>query len=117
MTALVEEILRTGDDVNRRLAVQPSVVLWASITRRNAIHVAPTDIEGTRIQAEPEYVRVIHRWLREGLPSFPRVHRPDSFLRLPFGNHIIFEPLDALGDAVSLVETAFSIIRRLGFGF
>ena len=112
LTPLVEEILRSGEQVKRNLAAQPSVILWAAVTRRHAVHSIPADIEGTPIQVEPGYVRTIYKWFREGMPKFPRLHRLDPFLRSPFGKQIIFEPQDSLGDAADLARTALSIIRQ-----
>ncbi len=112
MAPLVEEILSSGEDAKRLLAVQPSVVLWTTVTRKNADHVTVTDIEGTPIQAAPGYVETIHNWLREGLPAAPRLHRSDRFLRLPFGKQIVFEPESDLGAASGLVEEALAVIRR-----
>ena len=111
LAPLVDEILGGGDEVNLRLAAQPSVVLWSSVTRRRASGSALTAIDGTLIEADPDYVREIHAWSKSGLPAPPRLHRPDPFLRLPFGKQIVFEPEDVLRGASDLAGEALRIVR------
>jgi uncharacterized protein len=87
------------------------VVLWTTVSRQHASGVRPTDIGGGTIPSRPDYVRCIHGWLRDGVPPFPRFHRHDPFLRVPFGKQIIFEPEDKFGTAARLAEEALGIIR------
>jgi uncharacterized protein len=108
----IRDILQAGEGTKRSLAVQPSVVLWASITRQHAAGTIPTDIDGTLVQTQPEYVQTIHGWLSDGLPESPRLHRSDPFLRLPFGKQIVFEATNVLNVASGLVEKSLSIIRE-----
>lgn len=107
---LVEELAHAPEGELKWLAVQPSVVLWTTVTRQHASGVRPTDTGGEAIPPQPDYVRCIHGWLRDGLPPFPRLHRPDALLRLPFGKQTFFEPEDGRGAAAGLAEEALGII-------
>lgn len=108
----VEAIIGAGEQAHRTLAVQPSVVLWISVTRRNAEGVTATDIDGVPIPTHPGYVRVMGGWLRDGLPLPPRLHRHDPFLRLPFGKKIHFEPQEVVGEVAGLLGESLSVIRQ-----
>lgn len=107
---LVEEITRAPEGELKKLAVQPSVVLWATITKQYASGIRPTDIAGETIPPQHDYVRCIHEWLHKGPPPFPRLHRRDSLLRLPFAKQILFEPQEMVEEAACLTAKALGII-------
>jgi len=92
------------------LAIQPSVVLWTTVTRQSATGVTPKSIAGEPIGCEPEYALEICRWARVGLPTAPRLHRQDAWLRLPFEGRIIFEPEEIHEQAAKLVWGALDLI-------
>lgn len=71
----------------RRLAVHPSVVLWAHLQQ------SPTPIrtlDARRLGFDPTYVRFLPE-LRRPVGSTPSVHRSDPLLRGPFGPPITFD--------------------------
>ena len=112
LSSEVAAISQTDRSIQASLAIQPSVVLWTSVTRQIAAGVTPKSIDGQPIFAQPDYVRQIAAWLRDGLPSPPRLHRPDTWLRLPFGRRIEFEA-GTVGEAPStLVNEALEIIGK-----
>ena len=109
---MAAELLTADEEALQRLAAQPSAVLWASVTVQHASGVAPTDIDGNAVPADPDYVRVMHGWLRNGLPRPPRLHRADPYLRLPFGRQVTFEPQEVAEAASELFRHALEIIER-----
>ena len=106
----VAALTQADRSIQACIAIQPSVVLWTSVTRQTAAGLTPKSIDGRPIVAQPDYVRHIAAWLRDGLPSAPRLHRPDAWLRLPFGNRIVFEPGAAEEEPSKLVKTALKLI-------
>lgn len=106
----VAAIRQADRSIQAAIAIQPSVVLWTTVTKQVAAGVTPKSIDGRDITASPEYVHLITGWVKSGLPPAPRLHRPDNWLRLPFGNRIVFEP-DAVPEAaIKLVNSAFELI-------
>jgi len=108
----VETIIGAYEQMHRVLAIQPSVILWTSVTRQNAEGVTVTDIDGIPIPTQPDYVRVISSWLSDGLPSPPRLHRSDPFLRLPFGKKILFESEQVAEEVLDLFSQSMSVIQE-----
>jgi uncharacterized protein len=108
----VAAIRETDRSVQATLAIQPSVILWTAVTRQHAAGITSKSIDGQLIVAQPEYVDQISRWAAGGLPPAPRLHRPDIWLRLPFGNRIIFEPDVAQDEPFKLVRKALEIIEN-----
>ncbi|MDW8243039.1 MAG: HEXXH motif-containing putative peptide modification protein [Thermogemmata sp.] len=107
---MAEDLTQAPLDILKMLAIQPSIYLWTTVTRQHALGIQPTDISGEIIPARPDYIQCIHNWFEGGLPPFPRLHRNDPFLRLPFSKRIIFEPPDHLIPAVQLAKEALKII-------
>ncbi len=112
MSSQVTAIRLADRSVQATIAIQPSVVLWTAVTKQRAAGVTPKSIDGRAILAQPEYVHQISSWADTGLPPAPRLHRPDNWLRLPFGNRIVFEPDAAQEDALKLANTALEIIGQ-----
>ena len=108
----VADLTRADRNTRASIAIQPSVVLWTSVTRQTAAGVTPKSIDGQTIVAQPDYVRRIAAWLHDGLPPAPRLHRPDDWLRLPFGNRIIFEPDAAQEMPAGVVKQALDLIAE-----
>jgi uncharacterized protein len=96
--------------IQAALAIQPSVVLWTTVTNQTAKGITTKSIASETIGSQPEYALEICQWARNGLPTAPRLHRLDPWLRLPFEGRIIFEPDSILEQASKLVWRALDII-------
>jgi uncharacterized protein len=107
----VASIKQADSKLQATIAIQPSVVLWTTVTRQTAAGVTSKALDGCAIGAQPEYVHQIAGWLREGLPAPPRLHRRDDWLRLPFRGRILFEEDAANEEACKLVGAALEVIR------
>jgi uncharacterized protein len=110
ISSQVAAIRQADRGVQAAIAIQPSVVLWTTVTKQTAAGVTPKSIDGRTIAAQPEYVYQISQWARAGLPPAPRLHRPDIWLRLPFESRIVFEQDAAREESLKLVATALEII-------
>jgi uncharacterized protein len=110
ISSQVSAIRQADRSVQAIIAIQPSVVLWTTVTKQTAAGVTPKSIDGRAIAAQPEYIHQISRWASAGLPAAPRLHRPDNWLRLPFGSRIVFEADAAQEEALKLVNKALELI-------
>ena len=116
---LIEDVVKISSlslDTVSELAVQPSVVLWTSIIEQEANGRTSRNIDGALIPGDPSYVRTLRRWAEYGPPVSPRFHRDDLWLRLPFGNRILFESAEVAAQVRSLADKAFEIIARWDIG-
>ena len=94
----------------RRLAAEPGPHLWATVMSDSFRNVTVRSIDGAPIRPEPGYVASLLERLRGGEELYPRVHRDDKWLRLPFGDRIVFESGDVAAKGAGLVAEAFEII-------
>tara|TARA_R110002073_G_scaffold148228_3_gene301254 strand:+ start:21282 stop:23372 length:2091 start_codon:yes stop_codon:yes gene_type:complete len=105
-------IKRSSVEQLSTLATQPSTVLWSSVMNQGATGVKSKSIDGHIVDPEPKYVQHLAAWLSDGLPSAPRLHRNDPWLRLPFGSSIIFEPTESIDTPREIAHYALDIIRE-----
>jgi uncharacterized protein len=108
----VAELRGLGAETIGELAVQPSVVLWASVTEQSARGLIPRALDGRAIPDDPGYIETLLSWGVAGPPLTPRVHRNDPWLRHPFGDRINFETPESAGLVMPLFDRAWDIIGR-----
>ncbi|MDQ3802344.1 MAG: FxsB family radical SAM/SPASM domain protein [Acidobacteriota bacterium] len=106
----VAEIRKAPEELVKRLAAEPGPRLWATVMLESFRGVTVRSIDGDPIRPEPGYVAALLEELRAGAEPYPRVHREDKWLRLPFGDRIIFEAGDVTVRGAGLVAEAFEII-------
>jgi uncharacterized protein len=106
----VAEIREAPPELIKRLAAEPGPRLWATVMLESFRGVTVRSIDGDPIRPEPGYVAALLEKLRGGAEPYPRVHREDKWLRLPFGDRIIFEAGDVAGRGAGLIAEAFEII-------
>lgn len=94
----------------KRLASEPGPQLWATVMSESFRNVTVRSIDGAPIRPEPGYVATLLERLRKGEELYPRVHRDDKWLRLPFGDRIVFESREVADRGAGLIAEAFRII-------
>jgi uncharacterized protein len=97
-------------EVLDRLVIQPAVYLWISVMAQGIRRVAVRSIDGDVISPDPSYVTALDEQVRVGSQPYPRIHREDPWLRLPFGSRIYFEEGEAALDAAAITARSLEII-------
>lgn len=92
----------------QRLAIQPALVAWTEVTQKEQAGIAVHAIDGSAIAPAPYYLQQALAQ-HDGLGSWPRVHRDDSWLRAPFGDKIHFES--------SAVAAAAGVVLAQAIGY
>jgi uncharacterized protein len=93
------------------LVVCPSVVAWANVICQVARGNSVSDIGGNPISPDFGYISFLADWADEEDKPRPLIHRPDPWLRLPFGAKIIFEDEAVARAGASIVQEALAIIE------
>jgi len=93
-----------------RLATQPAVFLWTNVMAENMRGVVVRSIDGEPIPSDPDYVTALTDALRKSSEQYPRIHRNDQWLRLPFGRRIYFEDDASAREGTVLVRKSLRII-------
>jgi uncharacterized protein len=93
------------------LVIQPAVFLWTTVMMQSLRRVAVRSIDGDVITPDPSYVMALDDQLREGPEPYPRIHREDLWLRLPFGQRIYFEDSESAREGAALTAKSLEIIE------
>ena len=107
----VERVRASGEESLDRLVTQPAIFLWTNVMAQDLRGVVVRSIDGDPIVPDPAYVIVFDELLSAGQDVYPRIHRDDEWLRLPFGRRIHFEDEDVARECAALVRQAFEIIE------
>lgn len=107
----VERVRASDTEALDRLVTQPAVYLWTNVMAQSKRGVVVRSIDGDPIVPDPTYISILDARLREGQDVYPRVHRDDTWLRLPFGKRIHFEDEDVAREGAALVRQSFEIIE------
>jgi len=107
---LVAAIRALGSDHLAEISLQPGVVAWqracAATAQGRIIH----SIDGRPIKADPSYLAdLVERPIFDLLKL--AVAREDKWLRVPFGDAILFESEELAAQARQVVDEALSIIE------
>lgn len=102
-------VLTLPDQVRGRLATLPSTVSWSAVMVGAAEGRAVRAIDGTALPADPDYLGDITSRAAT-LVDATRIHARDKWLRLPFGDKIIFEPDNVVADGAATIRAAFDLI-------
>lgn len=94
-----------------RLIIQPAVFLWTTVMTQNLRRVAVRSIDGNVLPPDPSYVTTLDSQLWKGAEPYPRIHREDRWLRLPFGRRIYFEDEGWAREGAVLTHRALEIIE------
>jgi uncharacterized protein len=109
----IHQIIDAPAERVERLAIEPAVALWTSVTRKGLEGIAVHCLDGKPIAPMPDYVWHLAAQLREPAPTYPRVHQDEPWLRHPFGTKILFEPQGNLGHARGLLNDALRVIAHV----
>jgi uncharacterized protein len=114
-----DESLRSDVDLLREapselmdpIVVQPSVISWTTVMTQSFRNVVVRSIDGDPMRPDPYYVKSILGQLHCSIEPYPRIHREDLWLRLPFGKRIVFEEGPVVTQGIELTGKAFHIIE------
>lgn len=95
----------------QRLAIQPSLVAWADVLQKSAAGIAVHAIDGEPIAPAPQYARQAAVLAEQGM-TWPRIQREDAWLRLPFGDKILFENAATVAAGETVMADALTLIAR-----
>lgn len=103
-------VLAAAPNRLQRLAIQPAIQLWTSVMTAAERGTAVRSIDGELIEPDPVYVWTLMHALSEADGEYPRLHREDAWLRLPFGQRILFADAETAKQGRELVAQAFAAI-------
>lgn len=91
--------------------IEPASVLWTNVMSQHFRGVTVRSIDGEPILPDSAYVQTIADQLTQSRALYPRLHRRNVWLELPFGQRIAFED-QAGGEAgAAMTRQAFDIIE------
>ncbi|RYZ87225.1 MAG: FxsB family radical SAM/SPASM domain protein [Proteobacteria bacterium] len=96
----------------KRLCVQPSIVAWTSVALAHRSRKEVVSIDGAAITFDPAYIHEMLGLAQQALIGGLRLHRTDQWLRLPFGNKIVYEPNQVIDSAQSVISEAYRLIEE-----
>lgn len=111
LSSAVERVRATPPEELDRLVIQPDVYLWTNVMTQDVRRVVVRSIDGDPILPDPAYISVLDERLRNVPEEYPRIHREEVWLRLPFGKRIYFEDEAVAVEGVRLVHRSFEIIE------
>jgi len=94
-----------------KLVLRPSVVLWATVMRQSASAITVLDIDGEPIAPDTNYLKSLAEWFDAPSDSVPYVHRSDRWLRLPFGQRILFENDEVARIGTTILQDSLKLIE------
>lgn len=94
-----------------KIALLPSIVLWAKIILDSELGKITRSIDGNSLKPDYEYVDRIYMISQSKL-AFPLIHRNDPWLRLPFGKKIYFEESDIKLKFLPLFKESIQLIKE-----
>ncbi|WLQ16502.1 cyclophane-forming radical SAM/SPASM peptide maturase YhhB [Hahella aquimaris] len=94
------------------ISQQPGAIAWSRTMNSIENGLTVCRVDGTRLNIDKTYPR----WLLDNVEKFKRgtllLHLNDSWLRVPFGNSIIFERTETALDAELVFYNAIEIIEK-----
>jgi uncharacterized protein len=108
----IQALTAAPDHLLGRVAVRPSVVLWTRIGVDERIGAARRRLDGTPVLFDAAYAVMVAEMLKEPTDAPVRVHRDDSWLRLPFGAPIEFADEADASHGRELAAEALTLISR-----
>jgi uncharacterized protein len=93
------------------LVIRPSVVLWTTVMRQSGSGITVCSIDGDPIAPDTNYVELLADLLKAPNELVPYVHRNDPWLRLPFGQRIVFESDEVVAVCTTILKESFRIIE------
>ncbi|MBD0361465.1 MAG: FxsB family radical SAM/SPASM domain protein [Coleofasciculus sp. C3-bin4] len=93
------------------LVIRPSVVLWTTVMQQSALGITVRSIDGDSIAPDTNYVESLADWLKVPNELVPYVHRNDPWLRLPFGQRIVFESDEVAAVGTAIIKESLSVIE------
>lgn len=93
----------------QHLAVQPSIVAWTEVHKKNMAGIVVHSIDGQPIPQDLSYIEQFLN-LNSASTNHPHIHREDYWLRAPFGEKIYFEPYENAQKGQYVLEEALSLI-------
>jgi uncharacterized protein len=106
------DVLREAQtELMDRIVVQPGVACWTTVMAQSFRNVVVRSIDGDPLRPDPYYVKDILGQLQGRVEPYPRIHREDPWLRLPFGSRIVFEEGPVVTQGIELTRAAFEIIE------
>lgn len=91
------------------VALRPSVILWARAMNARQVGRPLHDLSGRPLPDDPTYARQLPSLAAHTPDDWPDVHRPDLWLRAPFGPPIEFLPPPGPED-IERMTIAFELI-------
>jgi len=108
---IIRQLHATPSEDIDNLVLRPSVVLWTTVMRQSASGITVLDIDGEPIAPDIKYLKSLVEWLNVPCGAVPYVHRNDPWLRLPFGQRIVFENDDVARVGTSILEESLKLIE------
>jgi uncharacterized protein len=113
LNADVRRLQSLDRESHRRVILEPAVRLWTTVMAAAFRGKRMSSASGRVAEADPHYLRTIAARTQDGGSAiYPRLHRPDHWLRAPFDTDIVFEDPAVAAEGVPLVTQAIGIIRH-----
>ena len=88
----VKTLRRCEADRVAHLTLEPAVRLWTTVMASSFKGRELKSMRGATVAPDPSYVRVLAKQIAlETEVIYPRIHRSDQWLRLPFDRDLVFE--------------------------
>lgn len=107
----IRQIQDTPSENLDSLVIRPSVVLWTTVMQQSASGITVCSIDGDPIAPDKNYVESLADWLKVPNELVPYVHRNDPWLRLPFGQRIVFESDEVAAVGTAILKESLSVIE------
>ncbi len=108
----VQALVAAPDDLLSQVAIRPSVVLWSRLGADEGSGAALRRLDGTPVCFDPAYAISVAQMLNEPTDAPVRLHRDDSWLRLPFGAPIEFADEADASQGRELAAQALTLISQ-----
>lgn len=108
---IINQIQTCPPEILNKLVLRPPVVLWTAVMRQASNGIRMHSIDGKPIAPEINYLETLTEWLKSPSEAVPYIHRDDLWLRLPFGQRILFESDEVASIGTSILHESFKLIE------
>ena len=103
--------LESDEERLRQLSIHPAVFAWTSVITAALESTAIFSIDGKPLPIDLDYVANIGALL-DNCENVQYIHRRDHWLRLPFGEKILYEDEQSAKECLPVLEAAYELIGQ-----
>uniref|UniRef100_UPI0035F21D2B ChlH from Chlorogloeopsis sp. n=1 Tax=Chlorogloeopsis sp. TaxID=28069 RepID=UPI0035F21D2B len=108
---IINQFQTCPPEILNKLVLRPSVVLWTTVMLQASNGITIHSIDGELIAPDINYLEELAESLKSPNEGVPYINRDDLWLRLPFGQRILFESDEVGNIGTTIVHESLKLIE------